>query len=407
MISAESFIRHIMSFSLNGRKTVRDKIRIEDFETERFINEFWTSKQRQSSSIHEISYRACFKAELPNFFISRLTTKGDMVYDPFSGRGTTVIEAGLLGRNIISNDVNPLSEILTLPRFFIPKISDIKDRLNDISLEESAKADIELSMFYHPKTEAELVSLRNYLINKKDSGTEDDIDRWIRMVATNRLTGHSKGFFSVYSLPPNQAVTPDRQLKINEKLNQKTGYKDIKKIIVKKSKSLVRKLTLDQKMRLRKVGEKGLFITEDSRNTESIPSEDVSLIVTSPPFLNVVDYPTDNWLRCWFNYLKVDEITKKISILSNLEDWGKLIGDSFKEFYRIIKDDGWVAFEVGEVKNGKIRLDEHVVPLGINAGFECKGIVINKQKFTKTANIWGVNNNSRGTNTNRIVLFKK
>jgi len=330
-----------------------------------------------------------------------------MVYDPFSGRGTTVIEAGLLGRNIISNDVNPLSEILTLPRFFIPKISDIKDRLNDISLEESAKADIELSMFYHPKTEAELVSLRNYLINKKDSGTEDDIDRWIRMVATNRLTGHSKGFFSVYSLPPNQAVTPDRQLKINEKLNQKTEYKDIKKIIVKKSKSLVRKLTLDQKMRLRKVGEKGLFITEDSRNTEGIPSGDVSLIVTSPPFLNVVDYPTDNWLRCWFNYLKVDEITKKISILSNLEDWGKLIGDSFKEFYRIIKDDGWVAFEVGEVKNGKIRLDEHVVPLGINAGFECKGIVINKQKFTKTANIWGVNNNSRGTNTNRIVLFKK
>lgn len=407
MLGEESFIRHIRSFSLNGRRTVRDKIRIEDFETERFINEFWTSKQRQSSSIHEISYRACFKAELPNFFISRLTTKGDMVYDPFSGRGTTVIEAGLLGRNIISNDVNPLSEILTLPRFFIPKISDIKDRLNDISLEESAKADIELSMFYHPKTEAELVSLRNYLINKKDSGTEDDIDRWIRMVATNRLTGHSKGFFSVYSLPPNQAVTPDRQLKINEKLNQKTEYKDIKKIIVKKSKSLVRKLTLDQKMMLRKVGEKGLFITEDSRNTESIPSEDVSLIVTSPPFLNVVDYPTDNWLRCWFNYLKVDEITKKISILSNLEDWGKLIGDSFKEFYRIIKDDGWVAFEVGEVKNGKIRLDEHVVPLGINAGFECKGIVINKQKFTKTANIWGVNNNSRGTNTNRIVLFKK
>jgi len=212
MLDEESFIRHIMSFSLNGRRTVRDKIRIEDFETERFINEFWTSKQRQSSSIHEISYRACFKAELPNFFISRLTTKGDMVYDPFSGRGTTVIEAGLLGRNIISNDVNPLSEILTLPRFFIPKISDIKDRLNDISLEESAKADIELSMFYHPKTEAELVSLRNYLINKKDSGTEDDIDRWIRMVATNPLTGHSKGVFSVYRQAPRQAVTPCRQL---------------------------------------------------------------------------------------------------------------------------------------------------------------------------------------------------
>jgi hypothetical protein len=29
------------------------------------------------------------------------------------------------------------------------------------------------------------------------------------------------------------------------------------------------------------------------------------------------------------------------------------------------------------------------------------------QEFTKTSNIWGINNNTRGTNTNRIVLFNK
>jgi len=34
-------------------------------------------------------------------------------------------------------------------------------------------------------------------------------------------------------------------------------------------------------------------------------------------------------------------------------------------------------------------------------------ILINDQKFTKTANCWGVDNNSKGTNTNRIVLFSK
>ncbi len=61
-----------------------------------FVNEFWTAKQRQASSLHEISYRACFKPQLPRFFIERLTQPGDVVYDPFMGRGTTVLEAALL-----------------------------------------------------------------------------------------------------------------------------------------------------------------------------------------------------------------------------------------------------------------------------------------------------------------------
>ena len=78
--------------------------------------ELWTSRQRQASSIHEISYRACFKPQLPAYFIERLTQEGDVVYDPFSGRGTTAIEAALRGRNVIANDVNPLSAILTRPR---------------------------------------------------------------------------------------------------------------------------------------------------------------------------------------------------------------------------------------------------------------------------------------------------
>jgi hypothetical protein len=34
-------------------------------------------------------------------------------------------------------------------------------------------------------------------------------------------------------------------------------------------------------------------------------------------------------------------------------------------------------------------------------------VLINDQEFTKTANCWGVDNNSKGTNTNRIVVFRK
>jgi hypothetical protein len=83
------------------------------------------------------------------------------------------------------------------------------------------------------------------------------------------------------------------------------------------------------------------------------------------------------------------------------------MGDVFRELFRITKNGGWVAFEVGEIRSGKINLDEYVIPLGISAGFRCEGVAVNRQSFTKTSNIWGVNNNAKGTNSNRIVLFRK
>ncbi|MHA1259842.1 MAG: DNA methyltransferase [Candidatus Heimdallarchaeaceae archaeon] len=222
-----------LSFKDAKPKTIEEKLSTRGIKISRYINEFWSSKQRQSSSIHEISYRACFKAQLPRFFIKLLSKPKDLVYDPFSGRGTTVIEAGILGRRVISNDVNPLSEILTYPRFFIPTIKEIQQRLSSISFDSQLKADIDLSMFYHPTTEAEIVSLRSYLEQRKLEGEEDILDKWIRMVATNRLTGHSKGFFSVYTLPPNQAVSQKRQIKINKKRNQKPDYRNVKALIIK------------------------------------------------------------------------------------------------------------------------------------------------------------------------------
>src|ERR1700722_16633599 len=97
-----------------------------------FVNEFWTSKQRAANSLHEISYRACFKPQLPRFFIERLTRPGEVVYDPFMGRGTTLLEAALLDRVPFGCDVNPLSLQLLGPRLRPPQWEDIRARLAEI-----------------------------------------------------------------------------------------------------------------------------------------------------------------------------------------------------------------------------------------------------------------------------------
>jgi DNA modification methylase len=391
----------------NQKQTRVEPVHIGGREYPRFINEFWTAQQRQSSSLHQIAYRACFKPQLPRFFIERLTGDGDLVYDPFAGRGTTIVEAALLGRQVIGNDINPLSRILTLPRLRIPNMTELKVRLNSIPTDGDAASDLDLSMFYHADTLKEILSLRNYLRTRKENGEEDGLDAWIRMVATNRLTGHSPGFFSVYTLPPNQAVSAPSQRKINRKRNQKPDYRDTRFIIQKKSSQLVNGLTLDQIRNLEQAATRAQFFSLDARATPAIADRTVHLVVTSPPFLDVVQYAQDNWLRCWFNGIDTNAISGRITAAKTIDAWTQVMRQVFAELHRVTRAGGWVAFEVGEIRGRSIALDEYVVPLGIDAGFSCEGILVNEQSFTKTANIWGVDNNSKGTNTNRVVMFYK
>lgn len=359
-LKSHSLDKNLESFPKNGgvSGTQVDSIEIAGRNVTRYTSEFWTSKQRQASSIQEIWSRACFKPQLPHFFIELLTKENDLVYDPFTGRGTTVIEAGLMGRNVIANDINPLSRILTEARFLVPGLADLKERLGRLPIRKNTKADIDISMFYHPETEAEIVSLKTYLKKRSDSGEEDPLDKWIRMVATNRLTGHSKGFFSVYTLPPNQAVSPESQIEINKKLKQKPEYRDTRSLIITKTKDLLRNLNEKQIANLEHTGRKARFLSTDARETKAIRSNSVNLTVTSPPFLDIVDYHQDNWLRCWFNSIDDVEVSKKITMSKSLDDWSAVMLVVFQELLRITKHGGWVAFEVGELRNGKIKLDE-------------------------------------------------
>ena len=372
-----------------------------------YEQELWTSKQRQASSIHEVSYRACFKPQLPAYFIDRLTTEGDVVYDPFSGRGTTAVEAALRGRRVVANDINPLSSVFTRPRLEVPHVSEVEARLEAIDLAARTRAPLDLSMFFHRDTLRELLNLRAYLIARRRSRTEDSVDRWIRMVATNRLTGHSPGFFSVYTLPPNQAVSPETQIKINRRLRQTPPYRNVRELILKKSVQLQAGVTEADRARLRRAAAHARFFEHSAARTRPIANRSVQLTVTSPPFLDVVQYAKDNWLRCWFNGFDAEEIGGRMTISRSVDEWADVMQAVFNELYRITRPGGWVAFEVGEVRRGAVRLEEVVAPIGTTAGFECQAVLINSQRFTKTANIWGISNNRLGTNTNRIAVFHK
>jgi hypothetical protein len=370
-----------------------------------YINEFWTARQRAANSLHEVSYRACFKPQLPHFFIRRLTEPGDIVFDPFMGRGTSLVESALMGRVPAGCDINPLSVILTAPRLRPPTLDQITARLREIDFAQAKEAPADLLVFYHPETLQEICALKRYLLEKKAAGQDDSVDEWITMVAVNRLTGHSAGFFSVYTLPPNQATSVKAQQKINRDRGQAPPRRRVAEIILRKSRQLLSECDPEVRRTLERVYPARRLLTRDCARMPEIRAESVALAVTSPPFLNVVDYAGDNWLRCWFCGIDAAEV--KLTVPRKVDEWQDAMTTVFHELHRILRPGGHVAFEVGEVRGGTIRLEEAVLPCGLKAGLAPLLVVINDQKFTKTANCWGVDNNTKGTNTNRIVVFEK
>lgn len=391
----DNVIGRIAASGLHGVPSIseyRDGVRF-------LINEFWTSRQRQAHRLHEISYRACFKPQLPEFFIDRLTQPGDTVYDPFMGRGTTPLQAAIMGRHAIGNDINPVSRMLVRPRVSPPTLAEIKARLEQIDWSLDVEVRGDLTVFYHPDTLREIEILREWLQLREQSGAFDGVDDWLRMIAINRLTGHSPGFFSVYSLPPNQAVSLEAQRKINLQRGQSPPRRDVPAIILKKSRTL---LTEGNPV---PAGVGARFLAGPAEATTQINDRQVDLVVTSPPFLDVVQYPEDNWLRCWF--AGVDSGTVPISMHKSLDGWTTFIGKTMQELARAVRPGGHVAFEVGEVRGGKVELEWAVLESMKDVPFTPLCVVVNAQEFTKTANCWGVSNNSKGTNTNRIVLARR
>jgi hypothetical protein len=363
------------------------------------INEFWTAGQRQAHSLHEVSYRACFKPQLPEFFIKRLTKPGDAVYDPFMGRGTTPVQAALMGRQPIGNDVNPLSVLLSRPRLSPPAAREVARRLDQVRWNEGEGEHADLLAFYSPRTLRHICALRSWLLDRAPlDSTPDSVDDWIRMVSINRLSGHSPGFFSVYTLPPNQAVSAQSQRKINERRGQVPPDRDVKKLILRKTSSLLSDGAMPPHP-------PSLLITGTAQSTPAIPSASVKLVVTSPPFLDIVQYAEDNWLRSWFAGIEVANVS--IAHHRTEAAWQNMVRETLNDLARVVAPGGHVAFEVGEVRNGKVLLERLVWEAAEGLPFERLFVMVNQQEFTKTANCWGVRNNAKGTNTNRIVVLRR
>lgn len=375
--------------------------------------ELWTSRQRQMHPIHyTVSYRASFKPELPDYFIQRfLADRAEaLVLDPFGGRGTTTIQSNLNGIPAIHNDLSPIAQFLGRSRRRIPELSELVHRLDSLKI-SSHRSNVSsfdfkrLEPFFHEKTIHEIHNLKELHLNHP----EDSALSYIALTALSRLHGHSDGFFSVYSFPQ-ISIMPDAQRKNNARRGLVPEYKEIKGRILRK---MTRDLSRPLHPAFNGAASANRYLSCDARNLEGVERETVDLIVTSPPFLDKVDYKKDNWMRAWFLGVEDQMDALPLAIFARLEQWKEFMRDAIIEFGRVLKKGGIAVIEVGEVQSGKelILLEREMadmLPLDVEGGrMIAREICINQQEFTKLANCWKVTNNTRGTNSNRCLVIEK
>src|SRR5512132_1239318 len=80
------------------------------------------------------SYLASFPASLAHAFVARYSRPGDVVLDPFSGRGTVPLQACAEGRIGVGNDLNPFAHLLTAAKVDSPTVAETRTRATALRL---------------------------------------------------------------------------------------------------------------------------------------------------------------------------------------------------------------------------------------------------------------------------------
>ena len=178
------------------------------------------------------SYLAMFPPELPHYFISRFTKPGDVVLDPFSGRGTVPTQAMSQSRVGIGNDLNDLAYVLTKGKISNPSLEDVLERIEELKQGFSRGDWLRLKgipkkirMIFHPETQRHLMYLRRELKWKDDSN-----DAFLTMVLMGAMHGSSPGFLSL-SMPNTFSMGWGYIEKYIEKHNLKRPNRDAFQIL--------------------------------------------------------------------------------------------------------------------------------------------------------------------------------
>lgn len=377
----------------------------------------WRDKpKRWGHSLHPMcSYLAMFPPGVPRYFIEQFTNKGDVVLDPFSGRGTAPLEACISGRVGIGVDLNPLAYLLTSAKLNSPSYIRLIDRIDELS-REYVKPDInevpeEIKMLYNEEiTLPQLVYLKNKFRNWSTS--INHVDKFILAATMGLMHGkfnkNGTSYLSI-SMPNTFSMSPNYVKNFIEKHALIKPEVDV----FKQLKIKIERLYRDPPPLSEGFSYLDNALSFSEIKNEHIEKRDVKMIFTSPPYLQVVNYGTFNWIRLWLLGEDIKEIDKSLRLddKHSLTGYLEFMNNVINQCDKVLTDDGVACFVIGDVeKQGKepMKLAEKVWEY-VNGKSNLKlfGIIEDHlPSSTKVTRIWG-KTQGNATKIDRILVLYK
>jgi hypothetical protein len=247
-------------------------------------------------------YFAMFPEQFVQRNVRKYSRQGDWVFDPFSGRGTTILQSLLMGRNAAGLDINPVAYCISGAKADLPALTSTVRRIDELGKEFASVKQESLELerrglprffgrAFHHLTLKQLLFLRARL-NWRDS----KVDRFVAALVLGSLHGEMDKSSSYFSnqMPRTISLKPDYSLSYWRKHGLWPKKRDV--FVMLRAKASLR-------LQGNSVLAKGQMRLQDARRAaQTYPNlaKRVQLVVTSPPYLDVTSYEEDQWLRLWF-----------------------------------------------------------------------------------------------------------
>lgn len=374
--------------------------------------------------MHSMASRSgSFPPALADYFINNFSKIGDLVLDPYSGKGTTPYQACLLNRIGFGTDIAPEAYVLTGAKVSSISHTEAIDYLNSIrfGISNTNIKDVppDVKVFFSTKTLAQILVIKERLL--EDLGLESDrldyengnvfhtaktrkeqlAQYWLGI-----LIGilHGSSSYSL-SLPCSHSfsMAPNYTKNYAKKHNLKKPDRNVKMCMIEKSFYLQSAGTS---------GVQGKAYLGKAQELSKSWEEKFDLILTSPPYFTAQSYAWDNWLREWLLGFDFKDVRKQTTQTASYEKYSQAMFLFLKEAYRVLKPGKRAFVVVGDVTKKTstekviIRTSDVITTEAKKAGFEIDLIINDDIPPTKRYNSSFLQEN-QGLTIDRIVCLKK
>lgn len=347
---------------------------------------------------------AMFPPALPHVFLHWLTKPGDVVYDPFSGRGTTVLEACLNGRIGVGSDANPFAWLLTAAKAQPPTRKKIEKRLQEIESKKARPYDPEevppeIQMLFARRVLSQLLSLREEL------DVRSATDRYLLAVLAGMLhanadrAGNPRGL--TVPMPNTFAMAPGY-------VKNYIRAHDLKPPNVEVLKKLRERIATFPEPA--DTFRRGRAWRQDASRPIRYPDSypEPKLVFASPPYLQVIKYAKFNWIRHWLLGSEPRSVDERLFTSSSVKSYLAFMSSVLANIADVMRADGYCCLVIGDVRreSDEINLAKLVAEQCVK-GTALKVIGIVRDALPtqhKVSRIWG-ERRGRATRTDRILVL--